>query len=50
MSLLTYAPNATKVGFANVQELTVPPKKKDNTLIKLALTGIVIIVLIKILK
>jgi hypothetical protein len=47
---LTYAPNAKKVGFANVQELTVPPKEKDNTLIKLALTGIVIIVLIKILK
>jgi hypothetical protein len=47
---LTYAPNAKKVGFANVQELTVPPKEKDNTLINLAIAGIVIIVLIKILK
>jgi hypothetical protein len=47
---LTYAPNAKKIGFTNVQELTVPPKEKDNTLINLALAGIVIIVLIKILK
>jgi hypothetical protein len=47
---LTYAPNAKKVGFTNVQDLTVPPKEKDNTLINLAIAGIVIIVLIKILK
>jgi hypothetical protein len=47
---LTYAPNAKKIGFTNVQDLTVPPKEKDNTLIHLALAGIVIIVLIKILK
>lgn len=112
MSLLTYAPNATKVGFAdistynntnfsdkiftpeeqkdllfteankcrgnykptwsnetqylpsktlpqgckktisapNAQNLTIPPNLKDNTIINLALAGIGIIILIKILQ
>lgn len=34
----------------NVEELTKPPKLKDNTLVNLALAGIGIIVLIKILE
>ena len=34
----------------NAQDLTIPPKVKDNTLTNLALAGIAVIVLIKILE
>jgi len=43
-------PIKTVVAPTNAQDLTVPPKVKDNTLINLALAGIGVIVLIKILE
>ena len=43
-------PIKTVVAPLNAQDLTVPPKVKDNTLIILALAGIAVIVLIKILE
>jgi len=43
-------PIKTVVAPINAQDLTVPPKVKDNTLINLALAGIGVIVLIKILE
>lgn len=43
-------PIKTVVAPVNAKDLTVPPKVKDNTLINLALAGVGVIILIKILE
>lgn len=51
-TITTIDPTPIKVVVAptNAQDLTVPPKVKDNTLINLALAGVGVIILIKILE